>query len=220
MTAEEGPTSRIVVATGNAGKVRELALSLARLGCALVTQSELGIASVAETGTTFVENALIKARHAALCSELPAIADDSGLVVPALGGVPGIRSARFAGEGAGDAANNAKLLGALDGIDDRAAYFYCALVCLASADDPAPAIATARWHGVIVDDARGGNGFGYDPHFLIPALGKTAAELPLERKNALSHRGQASRALAACLLAEGRFSKGVSKASADTLNTR
>lgn len=187
---------RIVVATGNAGKVRELALALASLGWTLVTQRELGIASVTETGATFVENALLKARHAAAESSLPAIADDSGLVVPALRGAPGIRSARYAGEDGTDAENNAKLLRALAGSDDRGAYFYCALVHLASADDPAPSIATACWQGVIVDDARGSNGFGYDPHFLVPALGKTAAELSVERKNTVSHRGQASRRLA------------------------
>ena len=176
--------------------MRELAHALGPLGCTLVTQRELGIESVAETGTTFVENALIKARHASTQSGSPAIADDSGLVVPALGGAPGVRSARYAGEDATDVANNAKLLRALDGINNRRAYFYCALVHLASADDPAPSIATARWHGVIVDDARGSNGFGYDPHFLVPELGKTAAELSVERKNAISHRGQASRRLA------------------------
>ena len=196
------PNKRIVVATANAGKVRELALAFGSLGCTLVTQRELGIESVAETGTTFVENALIKARHASTQSGLPAIADDSGLVVPALGGAPGVRSARYAGEDATDAANNAKLLRALDGINDRRACFYCALLHLASADDPAPSIATARWHGVIVDDARGSNGFGYDPHFLLPELRKTAAELSVERKNAISHRGQASRRLAAILAAQ------------------
>ena len=199
---EEMPNKRIVVATGNAGKVRELALALGPLGCTLATQRELGIESVAETGTTFVENALIKARHAATRSGLPAIADDSGLVVPALCGAPGVRSARYAGEDATDAANNAKLLRALDGINDRSAYFYCALVYLASADDPTPRIATACWHGVIVDDARGSNGFGYDPHFLVPELGETAAELSVERKNAISHRGQASRRLAELLAAQ------------------
>lgn len=191
------PNKRIVVATANAGKVRELAHALASLGCTLVTQR--GIASVAETGATFVENALIKARHAASESGLPAIADDSGLVVPALGGAPGIRSARFAGEDATDAENNAKLLAALGGIRDRQAHFYCALVHLTTPGDPAPSIATARWEGVIAEEPRGDNGFGYDPHFLIPALGKTAAELAVDDKNALSHRGQACRRLASLL---------------------
>ena len=193
------PNKRIVVATANAGKVRELAHALASLGCTLVTQRELGIASVAETGATFVENALLKARHAAAKSGLPAIGDDSGLVVPALAGAPGIRSARFAGEDATDAANNAMLLAALDGIRDRQAHFYCALVHLTTPGDPAPSIATARWGGVIVDEPKGDNGFGYDPHFLVPALGKTAAELAVDDKNALSHRGQACRRLASLL---------------------
>lgn len=194
---------RIVVATGNRGKVRELAAALDHLGCQLVPQSELGIASAAENGLTFIENALGKARHASAAAGLPAIADDSGLVVPALGGAPGIVSARYAGEEANDAANNAKLLRELAGVPDRSAYFYCALVYLAAADDPTPVLATARWSGCIVNAPRGENGFGYDPHFLVPTLGKTAAQLPLAEKNRLSHRGQASRQLAAAL-AEGQ----------------
>ena len=193
---------RIVAATGNRGKVRELAATLDHLHCTLVPQSELGIPSAAENGLTFIENALGKARHAAAAAGLPAIADDSGLMVPALGGAPGIVSARYAGEDANDAANNAKLLRELVGVPDRSAYFYCALVYLAAADDPAPVLATACWQGLIVDVPRGANGFGYDPHFLVPTLGKTAAELPLAEKNRLSHRGQASRRLAAALADE------------------
>ena len=192
---------RVVVATGNRGKVRELRAAISAPRLALAPQSDFGIAPAPEHGATFVENALAKARHAASSAALPAIADDSGLVVPALGGAPGIRSARYAGEDATDAANNAKLLAALAGVADRAAYFYCALVYLASADDPVPIIATARWRGVLVDAPRGAGGFGYDPHFLLPDLGQTAAELPLPRKNALSHRGQAARKLAAELAA-------------------
>ena len=191
--------TRIVVATGNRGKVRELAAALDHLDHALVPQSELGIAAAAENGLTFIENALGKARHAAAATGKPTIADDSGLVVPALDGAPGIFSARYAGEEANDAANNAKLLRELAGVGDRTAYFYCALVYLAAAQDPAPLLATARWPGRIVDVPRGANGFGYDPHFLVPALGKTAAELTLKEKNRLSHRGQASRRLAAAL---------------------
>ena len=191
--------ARVVVATGNRGKVRELGAALADLGFELVAQGELGIDSAPEIGTTFVENAMAKARHAAAASGLPAIADDSGLVVPALGGAPGIRSARYAGESASDADNNTKLQRALADATDRAAYFYCALVYFAAHDDPAPHIATGRWHGTIVDAPRGDNGFGYDPFFLVPALGKTAAELPLDEKNRRSHRGQASRRLAALL---------------------
>ena len=192
-------TPRIVVASGNRGKLQELASALRELGCELVPQAELGIASAAETGLTFIENALAKARHAAAASGLPAIADDSGLVVPALQGAPGIISARYAGEPASDAANNAKLLGALADVDDRSAYFYCALAYLAAADDPTPVMAYGRWDGVIVDEHRGANGFGYDPHFLLPTLARTAAELPLAEKNRRSHRGQACRALAAAL---------------------
>ena len=192
-------SERVVVATGNAGKVRELWAALARLELELVTQADLGIDSIPETAPTFVENALGKARHATSVSGLPAIADDSGLVVNALGGAPGIRSARYAGDDATDADNNVKLLAALEGIEDRAAYFTCSLVYLASADDPAPVIATGRWHGLIVDTPRGDNGFGYDPHFHVPALDCTAAELPVVDKNRLSHRGQACRQLAALL---------------------
>ena len=192
---------RIVVATGNAGKVRELRAALRALPVTLAPQSDFGIAPPPELGATFVENALAKARHAAARAGLPAIADDSGLVVPALGGAPGIRSARYAGDGATDAANNAKLLAALAGVADRAAYFYCALVYLDAADDPAPSIATGRWRGIVLDSPRGAGGFGYDPHFLISELGQTAAELPLCRKTALSHRGQAARKLAAELAA-------------------
>ena len=190
-------TRRIVVASGNRGKLRELAGALGHPRLALVPQSELGIDAAAETGLTFIENALCKARHAAAASGLAAIADDSGLVVPALNGAPGVLSARYAGEPADDAANNAKLLRALAGVDDRSAYFYCALAYLAAADDPAPVIAVGRWNGVIVAEPHGANGFGYDPHFLVPTLAKTAAELPLAEKNRLSHRGQACRQLAA-----------------------
>lgn len=186
---------RVVVATGNAGKVRELSAALAPLALELVTQADVGVDPIPETASTFVENALAKARHAASVSGLPAIADDSGLVVNALAGAPGVRSARYAGEAATDTDNNAKLLAALEGVEDRTAYFTCTLVYLASEDDPTPVIATARWYGLIVDSARGDNGFGYDPHFHLPSLGRTAAELPLADKNRLSHRGQACRQL-------------------------
>lgn len=186
---------RVVVATGNPGKVRELSAALSPLELGLVAQADLGVDPIPETAPTFVENALAKARHAASVSGLPAIADDSGLVVNALGGAPGIRSARYAGEAATDADNNAKLLAALGGVEDRSAYFICSLVCLASEGDPAPMIATARWYGSIVDAPRGDNGFGYDPHFELPALRRTAAELPLADKNRLSHRGRACRQL-------------------------
>ena len=185
----------VVVATSNAGKLAELTVLLAPLGVTLSSQRQLGITEADETASSFVENALIKARHAAAATGGPAIADDSGLVVRALGGTPGVHSARYAGADATPAANNRKLIAALAGIADRAAYFYCALVFMRSADDPAPLIASADWHGRIIDIARGTGGFGYDPHFFVDELAKTAAELPASIKNAISHRGKAATAL-------------------------
>jgi XTP/dITP diphosphohydrolase len=186
---------RLVLATGNAGKLRELRELLTPWKVDVRPQSEFTNGQAAETGLTFVENALAKARFAAGASGLPAIADDSGLVVPALGGEPGVRSARYAGPASNDIANNRRLIDALRGIEDRRAYFYCALVYMSAEDDPAPLIATAAWHGEIVAEPRGRNGFGYDPHFLLPSLGVTSAELAPEEKDRLSHRGQAARAL-------------------------
>ena len=185
----------MVLATGNAGKLREMAALLAPLGINLKSQGELGIAAAAETGVSFVENALQKARHASRNAQLPAIADDSGLVVPALGGAPGVRSARYAGNDATDAQNNRKLINALAGVEDRSAWFYCALVFIENPEDPAPLLATGIWRGRIIDQPRGEGGFGYDPHFEIPRLGRTSAELAAKEKNALSHRGQAVAAL-------------------------
>ena len=187
-----------VLATSNAGKVAELSALLANAGLELrvTAQSALGVTAPPETGATFVENALLKARHAARATGLPAIADDSGLVVDALGGAPGVRSARFAGEHADDAANIAKLLQllALPSLDRRA-HFHCALVALERPDDAAPLIASGSWHGEIARTARGTHGFGYDPVFFDPTLGCTAAELEAPRKNAISHRGAALRGL-------------------------
>lgn len=191
--------TQVVVATGNPGKVKELAEALAGLPFDLVAQGELGIEAAPETACTFLENALGKARHAARETGLPAIADDSGLVVPSLGGAPGIHSARYAGADATDADNNAKLLRQLGTDTPCAAYFTCCLVYIASPADPAPLVATARWHGLITSSPRGTNGFGYDPYFLVPNLGKTSAQLPLTEKNRLSHRGQACRLLAGLL---------------------
>ena len=185
---------RIVLASDNAGKLRELR-ELFR-DVELIPQGDLGIEGAEETAVTFVENALLKARHAARMSGLAAIADDSGLVVHALGGKPGVRSARYAGEPKSDAANNAKLMEALRGIKDRSAHFHCTLVFLGAADDPDPIIVSRTWRGMIVDEPRGSNGFGYDPHFLVESLDSTAAQLDAATKNALSHRGQACRALA------------------------
>jgi len=192
---------RVVVASSNSGKLRELGALLTPLDFELVPQSELGITGAAETGMTFIENALQKARHAARLSGLPTIADDSGLVVAALGGAPGIRSARFAGAAASDTDNNGKLLTELSKTpgSERDAFFYCAMVFLAAYDDPAPIVTTAAWHGRISREPCGDNGFGYDPYFLVDALGKTAAQLDSVEKNRLSHRGQATLELVARL---------------------
>ncbi|NPE54194.1 XTP/dITP diphosphatase [Dickeya dadantii] len=187
----------VVLATGNAGKVRELAGLLADFGLDVVAQTALGVDSAEETGLTFIENAILKARHAARETGLPAIADDSGLAVDALGGAPGIYSARYAGEDASDRQNLDKLLAALDNVPDeqRQASFHCVLVYLRHADDPTPLVCHGSWQGVIARTPVGAGGFGYDPVFFVPSIGKTAAELSREEKNALSHRGQALRQL-------------------------
>lgn len=185
----------LVLASNNRGKLAEFSQLLAPLGFELRTQGELGIAEAEEPHATFVENALAKARHAARASGLPALADDSGICVPALGGAPGVLSARFAGEPKSDAANNRKLVDSLASQADKSAYYYCVLVYLRHADDPQPVIAEGRWNGQIIAEPRGNGGFGYDPHFLLPELGKTAAELSAEDKNRQSHRGQALQAL-------------------------
>jgi XTP/dITP diphosphohydrolase len=184
---------RLVVATGNGGKLAEIREVLADAGIELIAQAELGIADAEETGATFVENALIKARHASRASGLPALGDDSGICVDALGGAPGLVSARYAGAHGDSAANIVKLLRALEGIEDaqRSAHFHCTIVLLRSADDPAPLLAEGRWHGRILHAPRGERGFGYDPIFFDPAFGKGAAELDPDMKNRISHRGQA-----------------------------
>jgi len=187
----------VVLASNNAGKLAEFSSLLAPLGLALRKQSELGISEVEEPHVTFVENALAKARHVAQLSGMPALADDSGVCVPALGGAPGVLSARYAGEPKSDARNNQKLIHDLSTHEDKSAYYYCVLVYLRHAQDPQPVIAEGRWDGEIIATPRGENGFGYDPHFWIAALNKTAAELSAEEKNQLSHRGQALRALIA-----------------------
>lgn len=193
--------SRLVLASGNAGKRRELEDLLGPHGITLIPQGTLGITDADEPHFTFVENALAKARHAAAGSGLPALADDSGVVCPALGGAPGVRSARYAGPHetrpgeTADQANNRKLVAALAGHDDPAAHYYCVLVLVRSADDPQPVIADASWHGRIVATPVGEGGFGYDPHFVPDGLAQTAAQLPLAIKNRISHRGQALAAL-------------------------
>ena len=188
-------TRPLVLASNNRGKLAEFARLLEPLGFELKTQAELNISEADEPYPTFLENALTKARHASRASGLPALADDSGLCVPALGGAPGVFSARYAGEPKSDAANNARLIADLQSHTDKSAYYYCALVYLRHADDPQPVIAEARWAGDIIDQPRGQGGFGYDPHFWLPELKKTAAELSPEEKNQISHRAQALRLL-------------------------
>ena len=180
------------MATGNPGKIREIAKLLDGLGIEVVAQSELGVSDADETGTTFAENSLIKAQHAADATGLPAIADDSGLAVDALDGAPGVYSARYAGD-AGDEANNDKLLAALEGIDDRAAAFHCVATYVAPGEKPLAA--TGEWPGTILHARQGDGGFGYDPLFFVPECNCSSAELPAEEKNARSHRGQALRKL-------------------------
>ncbi len=188
---------KVVLATGNPGKVRELAEPLAEFGFDIVAQTDLGVDSVEETGLTFIENALIKARHAARVTGLPAIADDSGLAVDVLGGAPGIYSARYAGIEATDQQNLDKLLAAMQEIpdDQRQAAFHCVLVYLRHADDPTPLVFHGQWPGVIARESQGDGGFGYDPIFFLPALNTTAAGMTKAEKLAISHRGQALKLL-------------------------
>ena len=204
---------RLVLASGNPGKLVEFRRLLAPLGFDVVPQAELGVRAADEPHATFVENALAKARHASAATGLPALADDSGICVDALGGAPGVHSARYAADrgidagddGRGtDVRNNAALIAALAGVVDRRAHYYCVLAFLRHASDPEPIIAEGAWHGRIVDVARGTRGFGYDPHFEDPSTGLTGAELPLERKNELSHRGKAMRSLVTRLDEETR----------------
>ena len=184
---------KVVMATGNPGKIREIARLLDGLGIDIVAQSEFGVADAEETGTTFAENSLIKARHAAAATGLPAIADDSGLVVDALGGAPGVYSARYAGPECDDEANNFRLLAALEGVEDRTAAFHC----IASYVEPAgeTLVAEGIWRGSILHAGQGDGGFGYDPLFFVPDCGCSSAELSSEQKNRRSHRGQALRKL-------------------------
>ena len=190
---------KLVLASNNTGKVKEFEALLAPLNFQVIPQGELGIPSAEEPHFTFVENALAKARHASAASGLPALADDSGICAHALNGQPGVLSARFAGEQGEDAANNRKLIQDLKDQADRGAHYVCALVFVNSANDPEPIIVQARWYGQIIDHASGNNGFGYDPHFFLPEQQCTAAELEPEKKNSISHRGQALRELIAQL---------------------
>ncbi len=184
----------IVIASANRGKIREFRAGFSSYAIELLPQGELGIEDAEETGTTFVENAIIKARHASRLAAKAAIADDSGLCVPSLGGAPGVHSARYAGGHGNTAANNAKLLAALQGKTDRRAFFVCTIVYFAHGEDPLPVIASSLWQGEISSAPRGKNGFGYDPLFWLADLGRSAAELSAAEKNRRSHRGQAIRA--------------------------
>jgi XTP/dITP diphosphohydrolase len=191
--------SRLVVASGNAGKLRELAALLRPLGMDPVPQQELDVPEAEEPHPTFVENALAKARNAARHTGLPALADDSGILAAALNGAPGVHSARYAGEPRSDERNNQKLVEMLRQAPSRAAHYYCVIVVLRHAEDPQPLVAEGQWHGEIVLQPRGSGGFGYDPYFLLPDLGLTAAELEPEHKNRISHRAQALAVLASRL---------------------
>ncbi len=191
------PSRRVVLATGNQGKVRELGAMLSGFEMEVVPQTEFGVVEAEETGLTFVENAILKARNAASHTGLPAIADDSGLEVDHLRGAPGIYSARYAGEGGNDPANNRKLLKALEGVPEaeRSARFQCLMVYMEHAEDPTPLIAQGTWEGHILTAPQGENGFGYDPLFFVPEQGCSSAELEPEVKNGMSHRGKALRQL-------------------------
>lgn len=193
---------QLVLASGNAGKLKELAALLAPLGIEVLPQSAFNVSEAEEPHPSFIENAIAKARHAAHATGLPALADDSGLCVDVLGGAPGVLSARFAGEPKSDQRNNALLLERLAGETNRRARFYCALALVRHAEDPQPLIACGEWHGQILETPRGQEGFGYDPLFLVTELEQTAAEIPSELKNMLSHRGNAFRQLLDKLRAE------------------
>lgn len=188
-------SQKIVLASGNKGKLKELREMLFSLGLDIYSQSDFGVNNAPEPYSTFLENALSKARHVSRETGLPALADDSGICVESLGGAPGVFSARYAGEHASDLQNNEKLVSDLASFQNKSANYYCVLVYVRHPDDPQPIIADGTWHGEIVSEPKGENGFGYDPHFWLPDLGKTAAELSPEEKNRISHRGKALRAL-------------------------
>lgn len=190
---------KIVLASDNPGKIREFRALFDGRGVEVVAQGELGVTPAEEPFETFLENCLAKARNAARQTSLPAIADDSGICVDALGGLPGVHSSRFAGEPKSDSRNNALLVSRLQGAATRRAHYVCVLIALRSADDPDPLVATGGWQGEILDQPRGENGFGYDPHFFLPEHGCTAAELSPEAKNAESHRARAMQQLSQLL---------------------
>ncbi|MEQ1720346.1 MAG: RdgB/HAM1 family non-canonical purine NTP pyrophosphatase [Nitrosomonas sp.] len=195
---------KLVIASNNAGKIAEISTLLAPLAIEVLSQSAFNVSEIAEPFVTFVENALAKARHASRCSGLPALADDSGICVAALNGAPGVHSARYAGEPKSDARNNLKLIESLQNQTDRRAFYYCVIVLVRHADDPQPIIVDGSWHGDVVAQPRGTGGFGYDPYFYLPEFDKTAAELTVEQKNKISHRGQALAHLVE-ILRSGKF---------------
>jgi len=182
---------KLVIASNNAGKIFEISALLAPFAIDVLSQSAFNVTEIDEPHVTFVENALAKARNASYCAELPALGDDSGICVPVLNGAPGVHSARYAGEPKSDERNNQKLIEALESQSDRHAFYYCVIVLVRHADDPQPIIVDGSWHGEIISQPRGTGGFGYDPYFFLPELGKTSAELTVEQKNVISHRGQA-----------------------------
>ena len=187
---------KLVIASNNPGKLREFQAMLAPLGIEVLTQEQLGISEAEEPHCTFIENALAKARHVSKASGLPALADDSGICVTALGGAPGVYSARYAGDNPkSDTRNNEKLLHDMQGVTDRRAHYYCVLVLVHHADDPQPVIAEGEWHGEIAQQERGGGGFGYDPLFWLPQFGRMSAELKPEEKAQISHRALALKVL-------------------------
>lgn len=194
---------KLVIASNNPGKLREINHLLAPLGLEVLPQAAYGLAEAEEPHCTFIENAIAKARHASAHCVLPALSDDSGICVDALNGEPGVHSARFSGEPKSDERNNRKLIELLANEPNRKAHYYCVIVLVRHAEDPQPLIAEGAWHGEVIDEPRGGGGFGYDPYFLIPELGKTAAELPMDHKNRISHRGQALAALVERLKSAG-----------------
>jgi XTP/dITP diphosphohydrolase len=194
---------KLVLASNNAGKLREFAQMLATIDFEVLPQAQFDVPEAEEPHFTFVENALAKARHAARLTGLPAMADDSGICVSALGGEPGVHSARYAGEPKSDDRNNQKVIAELQGKSDRRAHYVCVLVFVHHADDPQPIITEGEWHGEIVDTPQGENGFGYDPYFWVPEKGCTAAQLSSDDKNAMSHRGKALRLLMERLRGQG-----------------
>ncbi len=193
---------KLVIASNNPGKLREIGHLLEPLGIKVLPQSAFNVTEADEPHCTFVENALAKARHASRCTGLPALADDSGICADALHGEPGIHSARYAGEPRSDERNNQKLVEVLTNQSNRNAHYYCVIVLVRHADDPQPIIADGAWHGEIILQPRGSDGFGYDPYFYLPQLGKTSAELPLKQKNQISHRSKALTRLVEMIMQE------------------